>query len=122
MQGVVNANNEPIVHLALRGPNGSDIGVDTPIDTGSAVALTLPRRLISEMALVPYAAAKLALADGVTFSAPTCFTELLWMDRWVTILVTELGSEVLLGRPLLNSLEMRIQFVRGGAVTFVPLP
>ena len=51
IEGVVNANYEPVVTLPLRGPDGQEQEIEAVVDTGFNGYLTLPSAFVVELGL-----------------------------------------------------------------------
>ena len=52
IRGVVNARNEGIVSLRVRGPGGSELDVDAVVDSGFTASLALPAPTVAALGLV----------------------------------------------------------------------
>ena len=78
IEGSVNANNEAVVTLTIRGPEGRTREVNAVIDTGYSGFLTLPRALVAEIGL-PYAFSSSAtLADDTEVGFPVYRATVIW--------------------------------------------
>ena len=64
IEGVVNASYEAVGTLSLRGPGGDVRDIEAVIDTGYSGFLTLPSRLVAELALPFVTSAQAILANG----------------------------------------------------------
>ena len=51
IEGVVNANYEPVISLSVQGPSGQKREIEAVVDTGFNGFLTLPPALVSELGL-----------------------------------------------------------------------
>ncbi len=121
IRGAVNARNEAVLTLRVRGPSGVEVDVDVVIDTGFTTALTLPAATITALGL-HLSSTPSVLADGTVRSLDTYEAEVDWDATWVTVLVTEVECEPLLGTHLLAGHEVFIEFVPGGVVDITALP
>ncbi len=122
IRGVVNARNEAIVGLRVRGPGGPELDVDALVDSGFTASLTLPATTVVALGLVRQSAGGAVLADGSVRHFDIYAAEVAWEGGWRPVLVSAVGAEVLLGMRLLAGHDLRIAVVRGGAVEITPLP
>jgi predicted aspartyl protease len=51
IRGVVNARQEAVVRLRVRGPGGVESGVDAVVDSGFTSSLTLPATMLTALGL-----------------------------------------------------------------------
>lgn len=121
-QGTVNARLEAVLRLRVRGPDGSVTEFDAVIDTGYTGLLTLPTPAAAALGLVRGMGGQATLADGSARRFDTFIAELEWGGGWWSVIVSALGSEVLVGMRLLAGQELRVQVAPGGAVEVSPLP
>ena len=63
-RGTVNAANEAVVSLPLRGPAGQARDVDAVVDTGFTRFLILPSAMVAELGLGYRGVNSVILADG----------------------------------------------------------
>jgi clan AA aspartic protease len=98
------------------------LDVDAVIDTGFSASLTLPAATVAALGLVRQSAGRAALADGSVLQFDIYAAEVDWGGTWRPVLVTAVGSEVLLGMGLLAGHELRIAVVAGGTGAITPLP
>jgi predicted aspartyl protease len=61
----VNARNEAVVCLRVRGPGGSELDVDAVVDSGFTASLTLPATTVVALGLVRQSGGGAVLADGL---------------------------------------------------------
>ena len=122
IRGVVNARNEAIVRLRMRGPGHSGLDVDVVVDSGFTSTLALPASTIAALGLIQQSGSRAVLADGSSHQLDTFTAELSWDGSWRPVLVYALGSDALLGMRLLARYELRISVVPGGSVEITPLP
>lgn len=121
IRGRVNARREAVVPLRLRGPGGTELGVDAVIDTGFTAALTLPAAAVTALGLARQSGGGAVLADGSIRQFDIFAAEVAWNGDWRPILVSAVGNEVLLGMRLLEGHELRIAVVPEGVVEIAPL-
>ena len=120
--GVVNARHEAVVQLRVRGPAGSELDVDTVIDSGFTASMTLPAMTVAALGLTRQSVGGAVLADGSVRQFEIYAAEVEWNGGWRSVLVSAVGVEALLGMRLLAGHELRIEVVPGGAVEITPLP
>jgi predicted aspartyl protease len=116
MVGTVNARNEAVVPLRLKGPGGIVADVEAIIDTGFTGTLTLPAATIAAPGLTLRSGGWARLADGSAKRFHLHAAQVLWDGQWQSILVSGVGHEVLLGMRLLAGHELRIKVVAGGPI------
>jgi predicted aspartyl protease len=121
IQGAVNARNEAVVPLRVRGPAGAESVVDTVADSGFTGSLTLPAGTILSLGLVRQSGGGAVLADGSVRQFDLYAAEVAWDGGWRPVLVSAVGDEALLGMRLLVGHQLRIEVVPGGAVEITPL-
>jgi len=122
MRGGVNARLEAVVPLRVRGPSGTEVVVDAVVDSGFTAALTLPAAVVATLVLSRQSVGGAVLADGSVRQFDIYTAEVDWDGSWRPVLVSAVGTEVLLGMGLLAGHELRIAVVPGGAVEITPLP
>jgi len=122
IRGMVNARREAIVSLRIRGPGGTEVDVEAVVDSGFSAALTLPSTVVTTLALARQSVGGAVLADGSVRQFDIYAAEVDWDGRWQPVLVSAVGTEVLLGMRLLAGHELRIAVVPGGVVEITPLP
>jgi clan AA aspartic protease len=122
IRGAVNARNEAVVPLRVRGPGGAVADVEAVIDSGFSASLTLPAATVTGLALVRQSGGRALLADGSVRQFDIFAAEVEWDGGWRSVLVSAVGDEVLMGMRLLAGHELRIAVVPGGAVEITPLP
>jgi clan AA aspartic protease len=122
IRGTVNYNNEAIVPLRFRGPTGTELDVDTVVDTGYTGILTLPPAIISALNLVHQIDSNVRFADGTVRQRGMFAVEVEWDGVWRNVLATEVDCDPLLGMSLLAGHELFIELVPGGVVDITKLP
>ena len=120
IRGAVSARREAVVPLRLRGPGGTQLDVDAIVDTGFTAAL--PPAAVAALGLTRLSGGGAVLADGSIRQFDVSAVEVAWGGGWVSVLVSAVGDEVLLGMRLLAGHELRIAVVPGGVVDITPLP
>ena len=122
IQGVVNASNEAIVHLRVKGPGGVESDVDVIVDSGFTSSLTLPESMAIALGIARQSGGTAMLADGSARQFDICVAEVEWGGAWRTVLVYVLGDEPLLGMRLLAGHKLIIDVTPDGLVEVLPLP
>lgn len=122
IRGVVNAHLEAIVELRLRGPGGSELEVDTIVDSGFTASLTLPATTVSVLGLARHSGGRAVFADGSVRQFDIYAAEVRWNGGWRPVLVWAVRNEALLGTGFMAGNELRIAVVPGGVVEITPLP
>jgi predicted aspartyl protease len=122
IRGTVNAQNEPIVPLRVRGPLGAELEVAALVDTGLTASLALPPATIAALGLVYRTSLRGLLADGSPCEYALHEAELLWDGEYRPILVSAVGNQPLLGMRMLGDHELRVEARPGGAVEIRELP
>ena len=120
--GVVSPRLEAVVRLRVRGPGGSELEVDTVIDSGFTASLTLPAAIAAALGLARQSGGGAVLADGSVRQFEIHAAEVEWDDAWRPVLVSIIGNEALVGMRLLAGHDARIAVIPGGAVEITPLP
>jgi clan AA aspartic protease len=122
IRGVVNARNEAIVRIRVRGPGHSGLDVDAVVDSGFNESLILPTATIAALGLTRQSGGRAVLADGSIRQFDIYSADVAWDGLWRPVLVSDVGSEALLGMRLMAGHELRIAVVPGGVVEITPLP
>jgi clan AA aspartic protease len=120
--GVVNARHEAVVTLRVREPGGAEADVDAMIDTGFSGSLTLPAATVATIGLTRHSVVTAVLADGSIQQLDVYAAEVEWDGTWRPILVSAVGTEVLIGMRLLADHELWVEVVPGGVVEIRPVP
>jgi clan AA aspartic protease len=121
-RGAVGDRLEALLRLRIRGPAGGVAEFDAVIDTGYTGLLTLPAVTAESLGLERGMGGQATLADGTARRFDTFAAELEWGGGWRSVIVSALGSEVLVGMRLLAGHELRVEVVPGGVVEIRPLP
>ena len=122
MQGVVNPDLEATLRVQAFGPSGQMLDVVAVIDTGYSGALSLPRAVITTLALSPLASRVVRLADRSRRVLKTYEASVLWDGQSRTLRVLALEGDPLIGTALLKGYTLEAKFVDGGAVTVEARP
>jgi clan AA aspartic protease len=122
IRGTVNARNEAVVPLRVRGPTGAEFDVDTVIDTGFTGFLTLPPAIVAALNLSNQSEIETTLGDGTILRLNAYDAEVEWDGAWRTVTITEIDTNPLIGTRLLAGHEVFIEFVPGGVVDITAIP
>ena len=116
IHGQVNANQEIILSLQVRGPNERTADIESALDTGFNGFLTLPPELVSVLQLPFWETSEFTLGDGNNVAFNVHIATVLWdgQERDVFVLAAEGGP--LLGMSLLYGFRLTIDVVDGGSV------
>lgn len=116
LTGRVNSRIEAVVPLWIRGPEGRVLETEAIVDTGFSGALSLPRRIVDELGLLPQGRMLGVLADGSEAFFPLYQAILFWHGALHVIYVSVVESDPLLGMGMLHGSELAMQVVEGGEV------
>jgi clan AA aspartic protease len=120
--GVVNANLEATIPVAVQDLRGRIQQLEGIIDTGYDGFLTLTGPLVMALALPWLRSITAQLADGSTHRIEVHRATLIWDGQLRTIEVDVIDGKPLVGRGLLAGYEMRAKMVVGGSVTLEAIP
>jgi predicted aspartyl protease len=122
IRGTVNARLEAVVRLRVRGPSGAALDVDAVVDSGFSSSLTLPSATVASRGLARQSGGSAVLGDGSIRSFDVYAAEVDWDGTRRRVLVSCIGSEVLVGMRLLAGHALRVAVAPGGAVEIEALP
>jgi clan AA aspartic protease len=117
MTGTVNAFREAVLRLTVDGPDGDRQEVEAIVDTGFDGHLTLPAQLVAALKLPFATRATTMLGDGSTIVFDVHVGTVLWNGRQRQILVEVSDTEPLLGMRMMESHELTIEVIDGGALS-----
>lgn len=120
--GVVTANREATIQVAVRGPAGVDEQIEAVVDTGFDGWLSLPPPLIALMGLQWRRRGRALLADGSECVFDIYDVTVLWDGNLRRIAVDEASTAPLVGMALLDGYELSVKVRNGGSVTIKALP
>lgn len=120
--GVVNPALEAILPLLVQDAGGRTQPVEVVIDTGFNGFLTLPPALIASLRLSWLCRQQGLLADGSVQVFDVFTATVIWDGQPRTVEVESVDAAPLIGMALLHNHDLRIQILRGGAVTIAALP
>ena len=116
IEGQVNANNEAIVSLTIRGPEGRNREVNAVIDTGYSGFLTLPAALVAELGLPYVFSSSATLADDTEVGFPVHRVTAVWDGNPRNIEADAVGATPLVGMALLDAHSLYVEIRDGGRV------
>jgi len=118
----VNARQEAVVRLQVRGSGGVESDIDVIVDSGFTASLTLPTAMVTALGLTRQSGGSAVLADGSVRQFDIFAAEVAWDGTWRAVLVSAVGNEALLGMRLLVGHKLVVEVVPGGMVDILPLP
>jgi predicted aspartyl protease len=87
IRGLVNASNEAIVRIRMRGPGHPGLDVDMVVDSGFTSTLALAASTIAALGLIQQSGVSVMLADGSSQQLDTYTAEMSWDGSWRPVLV-----------------------------------
>jgi clan AA aspartic protease len=120
--GVVTANREAVVRLAVRGPAGQEQEIEAVVDTGFDGWFSLPPALIAWLELPWRRRGRALLADGSECVFDIHEGMVLWDGSLRRIAVDEASTAPLVGMALLEGYELNVEVRNGGRITIEALP
>ncbi|HEY1378936.1 MAG TPA: hypothetical protein VGF55_19195 [Gemmataceae bacterium] len=96
--------------------------MDAVVDSGCALALTLPTATVTALGLALQSSSAAVLADGSVTQFDVYSAEVEWDGVWRPVLVSAMGDEPLLGMQLMAGHRLRVDVMPGGVVEIAPLP
>ncbi|MGH9798938.1 MAG: clan AA aspartic protease, partial [Blastocatellia bacterium] len=103
-------------------PSGTELQIETIIDTGYTGFLTLPSQLIKELSLVWLRRDHAYLADETETVFDVYEASVMWDGKPRRIVVDEVDSDSLLGMSMLAEYQLIMNVRDGGEVTIEALP
>ena len=116
IEGTVNAANEAVVALPLRGPAGQAQDVDAVVDTGFSRFLTLPPALVAKLGLGFRGVNSVILADGSETTLEVYGVTVLWDGRPREVVAYLSDTTPLIGMSLLHRHNLNVDVEDGGRV------
>lgn len=115
--GLINADREALLRLAVYDQDGLAQEIEAVIDTGFSGYLTLPEVVVQTLGLAFHSQTLVTLSDGSMRVLQKYEASIVWdgQDRDVLVLAVEGG--VLIGMALLEGSEVVLRVIDGGAVT-----
>ncbi len=120
--GTVTPGREAVLPVRILGLDGREIEVEAGIDTGYNGFLTLPKKLIEELALPFGGTAQASLGDGSDVRMEIYVATVLWDGSERPALVLEAEGGALVGMAMLDGCRVTIDVEAGGPVIVESLP
>jgi len=120
--GTVNANLEATVPLVVVGTRPHQRQVEAVVDTGFTGYLTLPPSIIAALQLTWLGREQGILADGSVDNFDVYRGAVIWNGQPRAVEIEAVNAEPLVGMALLERHSLRIDVIRGGAVSIKSLP
>ena len=117
IRGSVNADDEAIIDLVVRGPDDQEQPIEAVVDTGFTGFLTLSPSVINELGLSWRGREYAMLGDGQIYPFDVYAATVIWDGQSRLVETNATDTEPLVGMGLLRGDELRIQITAGGLVT-----
>lgn len=115
--GIVNADLEAVVRVAVSGPAGQVNDVEAVVDTGYNGLLTLPSALVGELGLPYVTRSRATLANGSEDICDVHDATVLWDSQPRHVRVDATDATPLVGMALLEGHNLHIDVHNGGRAT-----
>lgn len=119
--GSVTSNKEALIHIVVRGSESQETQVEAVIDTGFNGFLTLPRQLITNLALPFAGTTRATLGDGSEAHLDVFETTVIWDNQDWELVVFAAEGEALVGMSMLSGYRVTLEVEDGGSVTIEAL-
>ena len=116
IRGVVNTAHEAVVTLTLQGSTGRTMEIDTVVDTGCNLFLTLPPTVVTELGSAFTGVKRAVLADGSESAFDTYGVTVLWDGRTRHVTAFAVDATPLAGMALLHRYSLYAEVEEGGSV------
>ena len=116
IEGVVNADYEAVITLALRGQAGQAREIEVVIDTGYNGFLSLPPALVAELEFPVVGPSQATLANGAVETFNVHDATVVWDGMPKDIEADAVGPVPLAGMLLLDGHDLSVQVRHGGRV------
>lgn len=116
IEGVVNADFEPVVSLTLQGPAGQTREIEAVIDTGFTGFLTVPTTLAAELGMGYRGRGWATLADGSGVAFDVYAVTVLWDGQPRYVEADAADTTPLVGMQLLDCHSLYVEIENGGRV------
>ena len=116
IEGVVNADFEPVVSLTLRGSAGQAREIQAVIDTGFTGFLTVPTALAAELGMDYRGRGRATLADGSQITFDVYAVAVLWDGQPRYVEADAADTTPLVGMQLLDRHSLYMEIENGGRV------
>jgi clan AA aspartic protease len=119
--GIVNANREAIVQIAILSDRKQTKGIKAVIDTGYTGDLMLPRVIVDELGLTLRGIQNAILGDGSIKMFEMYVGSVIWDGQVRRVEVNASETECLVGMGLLEEYKLEIEGRAGGMVKIISL-
>ena len=116
IQGVVNADYEPVVRIVVQGPAGQSLEIEAVVDAGYNGYLTLPPTLATALGLHYVTSNPAFLADGSEIIFDVYSVSVLLNHRSLQVDAHMSDTTPLIGMRLLHDHSLNIDVRQGGRV------
>lgn len=116
IEGIVNADFEPIISLLISDSDGEIHSYQAIIDTGFNGWLSLPPELIDFLNLKWKRRGRAILGDGSECIFNVYEAVVIWDENYLTIPIDEADSEPLVGMLLMEGYQLMLQVMEEGHV------
>ena len=116
IEGVVNADYEPVITLHLLGPAGQTREVEMVVDTGFNGFLTLPSNLVAELGLPYRGRGRAILANGSQDFFNVWGATVVWDGQTRYVPADEADATPLVGMALMDNHSLYVDVRDGGRV------
>ncbi len=120
IEGVVNADYEPVITLHLLGPAGQTREVEMVVDTGFNGFLTLPSNIVAELGLPYRGRGRAILANGSQDFFNVWGATVVWDGQMRYVPADEADATPLVGMALMDNHSLYVDVRDGGAVAIRP--
>ncbi len=120
IEGVVNADYEPVITLHLLGPAGQTREVEMVVDTGFNGFLTLPSNVVAELGLPYRGRGRAILANGSQDFFNVWGATVVWDGRTRYVPADEADATPLVGMALMDDYSLYVEVRDGGRVAIQP--
>lgn len=116
IEGVVNADYEAVIALALSGQAGQERVIEVVIDTGYNGFLSLPPNMVDELGFPVVGPSQATLANGVVETFNVHDATVVWDGTPRDIEADAVGPVPLAGMQLLEGYDLSVRVRHGGRV------
>ena len=116
IEGAVNTAYEPVISVAIQGPEGQAREIEAVIDTGFTGFLTVTPALATELGLDFRGIGRATLADGSEVTFPYYGVAVLWDGQSRYIEADAADTTPLVGMRLLDNHSLYVEVANGGRV------
>jgi clan AA aspartic protease len=120
--GVVHANLEAVIPLAVHDANGAARQMEAVIDTGFTGFLNLPPTEIAALGLTWLSREQGQLADGSTRLFDVYRAVVMWDGQLRSVTAEAIEAAPLIGMELLQGFDLRVRIMAGGSVVVEAVP